>query len=120
MVSPPGTLAVIGQGYVGLNLAIVAVEAGYNVVGVDVDHSRVERLRQGESYVDDVGNSRLRAALDGGRFAATTDFADAAGFSVAVITVPTPLRDHSPDLSFVTGAARDLAPLSNARKPCRT
>jgi UDP-N-acetyl-D-glucosamine dehydrogenase len=111
MLSPPGTLAVIGQGYVGLNLAIVAVEAGYNVVGVDVDHSRVERLRQGESYVDDVGNSRLRAALDGGRFAATTDFADAAGFSVAVITVPTPLRDHSPDLSFVTGAARDLAPL---------
>ena len=110
MVEPPRKLAVIGQGYVGLNLAMVAVEAGYGVVGVDLDRSRVERLRRGESYVDDVDDTRLRAALGTGRFTATTDYADAAGFSVAVITVPTPLRDRSPDLSFVTDAARGLAP----------
>jgi UDP-N-acetyl-D-glucosamine dehydrogenase len=110
MVNPQRKLAVIGQGYVGLNLAMVGVEAGHNVVGVDVDRSRVERLQQGDSYVDDVDDSRLRAALGTGRFKATTDCADAAGFSVAVITVPTPLRDHSPDLSFVTDAARSLAP----------
>ena len=110
MLESPRKLAVIGQGYVGLNLAMVAVEAGYGVIGVDLDRSRVERLRRGESYVDDVDDTRLRAALGSGRFTATTDYADAAGFSVAVITVPTPLRDRSPDLSFVTDAARGLAP----------
>ena len=49
MVEPPRKLAVIGQGYVGLNLAMVAVEAGYDVVGVDLDRSRVERLQRGMS-----------------------------------------------------------------------
>jgi len=110
MLEPLRKLAVIGQGYVGLNLAMAAVEAGYGVVGVDLDRSRVDRLRLGESYVDDVGDTRLRTALRSGRFTPTTEYADAAGFSVAVITVPTPLRDRSPDLSFVTEAARELAP----------
>ncbi len=109
MVEPPRKLAVIGQGYVGLPLAVAAVEAGYEVVGVDVDPSRVERLQQGESYVDDVDGTRLRAAIGTGRFTASADYADVAGFSVAVITVPTPLRDRSPDLSFLTAAGRSLA-----------
>jgi UDP-N-acetyl-D-glucosamine dehydrogenase len=103
-------LAVIGQGYVGLPLAMLAVEVGHHVVGVDLDSSRVERLRQGNSYVDDVDDTRLRAALDSGRYTASVDYADTAGFAVAVITVPTPLRDRSPDLSFVADAARALAP----------
>ncbi len=110
MLESAKKLAVIGQGYVGLNLAIVAVEAGYGVVGVDLDRSRVERLRRCESYVDDIGDTRLRAALASRRFTATSDYANVAGFSVAVITVPTPLHDRLPDLSFVTEAARALAP----------
>jgi UDP-N-acetyl-D-glucosamine dehydrogenase len=105
-----GKLAVIGQGYVGLPLAMLAVEAGHHVVGVDLDSSRVDRLRLGESYVDDVDDARLRAALDSGRYTVSADYADTAGFAVAVITVPTPLRDRSPDLSFVTNAAHALAP----------
>jgi UDP-N-acetyl-D-glucosamine dehydrogenase len=108
--APPQRLAVIGQGYVGLPLAMLAVEAGYQVVGIDLDSSRVDRLRRGESYVDDVGNGKLRAALDSGRYAASTEYADAGRFAAAVITVPTPLRDRSPDLSFITMAARELAP----------
>jgi UDP-N-acetyl-D-glucosamine dehydrogenase len=103
-------LVVIGQGYVGLPLAMLAVEVGHHVVGVDSDSARVELLRRGESYVDDVDDARLRAALDSGRYKASVDYADAAGFAVAVITVPTPLRDRSPDLSFVADAARALAP----------
>jgi UDP-N-acetyl-D-glucosamine dehydrogenase len=107
--APSRRLAVIGQGYVGLPLAMLAVEAGYDVVGIDLDRSRVERLRRGESFVDDVGDTQLRAALNTGRYLASADYGDAARFSVAVITVPTPLRDRSPDLSFVMDAARDLS-----------
>jgi nucleotide sugar dehydrogenase len=102
-------LTVVGQGYVGLPLAMLAAEAGHHVVGIDVDASRVELLRRGESYVDDVDDASLRAALDSGRYEATADYSDAAGFDVAVITVPTPLRNRTPDLSFVTSAARELS-----------
>ena len=102
-------LAIIGQGYVGLPLAVTAVGAGYDVIGIDLDHSRVDRLSRGESYVDDVSDDQLRAALSGGRYRPTANYEDAANFAVAVITVPTPLRDRSPDLSFVRSAARELA-----------
>jgi UDP-N-acetyl-D-glucosamine dehydrogenase len=105
----PEKLAVIGQGYVGLPLAMLAVEVGYDVVGVDLDIARVDCLRRGESYVDDVDSAQLRAALGTGRYCATHDYADAEKFEIAVITVPTPLRDRSPDLSFVTNAAHELA-----------
>jgi UDP-N-acetyl-D-glucosamine dehydrogenase len=107
---PPGQLAVIGQGYVGLPLAMLAVEAGYDVVGVDADLTRVERLRRGDSYVDDVGDEQLRGALTSGRYTPACDYAAVTGFDVAVITVPTPLRERSPDLSFITAAAGSLAP----------
>jgi UDP-N-acetyl-D-glucosamine dehydrogenase len=102
-------VAVIGQGYVGLPLAMAAVDAGYDVIGIDADRARIDRLLEGESYVEDVADSRLRAAISSGRFAASDDYASAAGFDVAVITVPTPLRNRSPDLSFVIDAARRLA-----------
>jgi UDP-N-acetyl-D-glucosamine dehydrogenase len=104
-------LTVIGQGYVGLPLAMLAAEAGHCVVGLDVDVSRVEQVRRGRSYVDDVPDAQLRAVLDSGRYTASTDYADAEGFDVAVITVPTPLRNRTPDLSFVTRAARQLSGL---------
>jgi len=102
-------LAVIGQGYVGLPLAMLAVGVGHHVVGLDIDTTRVELLRHGESYVDDVDDAQLRAALDSGRYVATADYRDVAGFDVAVITVPTPLRNRIPDLSFVTSAAKELS-----------
>jgi UDP-N-acetyl-D-glucosamine dehydrogenase len=107
--TPQQRLAVIGQGYVGLPLAMLAAEAGYEVVGVDLDRSRVDRLRRGDSYVDDVDDAQLCDALESGRYTASADYADVAGFTVALITVPTPLRDRSPDLSFVTSAASELA-----------
>ncbi len=105
----PKRLVVVGQGYVGLPLSMLAVEAGHEVVGLDLDRSRVARLQRGESYVDDIDDAQLRAALDTGRYKATCSYADACEFEVAVITVPTPLRDRSPDLSFVTDAARELS-----------
>jgi UDP-N-acetyl-D-glucosamine dehydrogenase len=105
-----GKLVVIGQGYVGLPLAIRAVEVGYDVIGHDVDKRRIEALVAGESYVEDVGDERLQAALASGRYRPTADVVEAAGFDVAVITVPTPLREGLPDLSFIELACEMLAP----------
>ena len=109
MDGPQQRLAVIGQGYVGLPLAMLAVDAGYEVVGVDADASRIERLHRGTSYVDDVTDGQLREALASGHYKASTSYADVAHFAVAVITVPTPLRNRSPDLSCVRQAGRQLA-----------
>jgi UDP-N-acetyl-D-mannosaminuronate dehydrogenase len=65
-------LAIIGRGSVGLPLATLPVKADRHVVGMDVDISRIELLQRGESYVDDVENARLRAALHPGRYSAKT------------------------------------------------
>jgi UDP-N-acetyl-D-glucosamine dehydrogenase len=104
----PSKVVVLGQGYVGLPLAVRAVEAGYDVVGFDVDEARVKGLAAGESYVEDVDSVSLARILASGRYRPTSDESALEGFDVAVITVPTPLREGVPDLSFVEAAARLL------------
>jgi UDP-N-acetyl-D-glucosamine dehydrogenase len=111
MSQEPRSVAIVGQGYVGLPVAMRAVEQGYRVVGVDLDVRRVDSLVKGRSFVEDISNETLAAALQSGRYTPTTDYADAAEFDVAVITVPTPLREGLPDLSFIEDSARSLAPL---------
>ncbi|MFF8839919.1 nucleotide sugar dehydrogenase [Streptomyces sp. NPDC015130] len=101
-------VVVVGQGYVGLPLAVRAAEMGHSVVGLDVDAGRIKRLMVGESYVEDVSDRRLAPLLSAGVYQPTVDPADCAGFDVAVVTVPTPLRDGVPDLSHVEDAARTL------------
>jgi UDP-N-acetyl-D-glucosamine dehydrogenase len=103
-------VVVFGQGYVGLPLAMRAIEVGYNVVGFEVDAERVARLAEGDSFVGDITSDRLAAALATGRYLPTANPDDVAGFDIAVISVPTPLRDGVPDLSFIEGATRTLAP----------
>lgn len=101
-------VVVVGQGYVGLPVAMRATELGFKVVGYDVAEERVRALRAGESYVEDVSDETLRGALAAGYWP-TRDPLDLRAFDVAVITVPTPLRDGVPDLSYIESAARDLA-----------
>ncbi len=101
-------VVVVGQGYVGLPLAMRAVEVGHTVVGFDVDARRVARLAAGDSYVEDVAETTLAEALASGRYRASTDPACCEGFDVAVITVPTPLREGLPDLSYIEQAAETL------------
>jgi UDP-N-acetyl-D-glucosamine dehydrogenase len=103
------TVVVAGLGYVGLPLAMKATEAGHRVVGFDPDEARVELLAKGESYVEDVSASELQAALADGKFQPSARPRDCAGFDVAVIAVPTPLRDGLPDLTYIEGASRTLA-----------
>jgi UDP-N-acetyl-D-glucosamine dehydrogenase len=91
-----------------------AVEVGCSVIGFDVSQDRVEQLQRAVSYVEDITNERLNSAVASGRYVATTDVAACAGFDIAVITVPTPLREGSPDLSFIEDAAKSIAPLVTA------
>jgi UDP-N-acetyl-D-glucosamine dehydrogenase len=102
-------VVVVGQGYVGLRLAMRAVEAGHEVVGYEIDESRAKRLELGESYVEDVDAGEVAAALASGRYRASSDARSCAGFDIAVITVPTPLREGSPDLSHIESSAVTLA-----------
>lgn len=109
MREPVRKVAVVGQGYVGLPLAMRAVEVGYEVVGFDTDPRRVEQLNDTSSYVEDVPGERLSHALATGRYFPTLFPARLEGFDVALITVPTPLREGGPDLSYVKDAGRTLA-----------
>jgi UDP-N-acetyl-D-glucosamine dehydrogenase len=108
MTSSERRLVLMGQGYVGLPVAMRAVAQGYSVVGFDVDELRVKRLNAGESYVEDVPDEMLQDALATGRYRATILERHCAGFDVAVITVPTPLREGVPDLSYIEASARTL------------
>ena len=103
-----GRLVVIGQGYVGLPLALRAAEVGYDVVGFDVDGAKIKRLESGESPIEDISDTRLQAALDAGTYRPTVEQGALAGFDVAVVTVPTPLTGGTPDLSHITSAAELL------------
>jgi UDP-N-acetyl-D-glucosamine dehydrogenase len=103
------TVVVVGLGYVGLPLAVRAVEAGHQVTGYDTDAGRVCMLQAGESYVEDVPDAELKLALETGRFRPSDDPGSCVGFDIAVITVPTPLRDGMPDLTYVEAAACTLA-----------
>jgi UDP-N-acetyl-D-glucosamine dehydrogenase len=106
---PVAKLVVVGQGYVGLPLALLAVEVGYDVVGFDLDVNRIKRLADGDSYVEDISDERLAAALSTGRFHPTDDSGHMAGFDLAVIDVPTPLEEGNPNLSYVEEASATLA-----------
>jgi UDP-N-acetyl-D-glucosamine dehydrogenase len=95
---------------VGLPLAIRATEVGHEVIGFEIDKERVQHLSEGESFVEDITNERLRSALASRRYVPTTDISRCADFDVAVITVPTPLREGVPDVSYIEQACELLGP----------
>lgn len=108
--TPPQHLVIIGQGYVGLPLAMRAAEVGYRVTGFDTNEGRISALSAGRSYVEDISDITLQEALTNGTYCPTSANSNLQGFDIAVITVPTPLRDGAPDLSYVEQAAITLAP----------
>jgi UDP-N-acetyl-D-glucosamine dehydrogenase len=106
----PRRTVIVGQGYVGLPLAIRAAQVGHCVVGFDTDTRRVKRLQAAEPLSPDVPADQIAAVLASGSYTPTACAGDLAGFDVAVIAVPTPLRDGAPDLSAVERAGQILAP----------
>jgi UDP-N-acetyl-D-mannosaminuronic acid dehydrogenase/UDP-N-acetyl-D-glucosamine dehydrogenase len=99
---------IIGQGYVGLPVAMRAVEVGFPVAGLELNPERVAALRGARSYVSDVSDDELARALQRG-YLPTADASEAGAFDVAVITVPTPLKEGQPDLSYVEAAVETLS-----------
>ncbi len=107
----PRILAIIGQGYVGLPLAMAAVDGGWNVIGVDNFEAKVTQINSGSSPVEDISDSQLTAALSKGVYKATNDFSTVSQASVITICVPTPLDDkREPDLALLRSAATAIAP----------
>jgi UDP-N-acetyl-D-glucosamine dehydrogenase len=105
------TLAIIGQGYVGLPLAMAAVDAGWLVIGIEKSVSRVDQLNSGSSPVEDISDTRLANALAGKKYIASNNPADVSAASVVTICVPTPLNaQREPDLELLESATKDVAP----------
>ncbi|MDB9281710.1 nucleotide sugar dehydrogenase [Halorubrum ezzemoulense] len=108
-MSAPNQIAVIGLGYVGLPLSLSFADNGYDVIGLDIDDTRIEKLQQGTSYIDDVSDSYLSEQTKNG-LSFTTDYADIADVDGVLICVPTPLdKTLSPDVSYVTATSESLA-----------
>ncbi len=102
-------MAIVGQGYVGLSLACAAAEADFHVTGIDVDGSRIEDLQRGVLSVPGVDEASFREGMQSGRITFTTESDALAASDVILVCVPTPLRDHTPDLRYVEEATRMVA-----------
>ena len=104
-------IGVLGLGYVGLPLSMVFAEAGFQVIGFDIDAARVAQLNRGDSHIRHLGAGRIAAQVNAKRFRATADMAESAACDALIICVPTPLDHHlQPDLSFVTATVAAIAP----------
>jgi UDP-N-acetyl-D-glucosamine dehydrogenase len=104
------TVAIIGQGYVGLPLAMAATSAGWNVIGIDVNKKTVASLNLGKSHIEDISDQILQKAISANLYKASEDFTNVENADVVVICVPTPLSDkREPDLAFLTGAVTAVA-----------
>lgn len=103
-------MAVLGLGYVGLPLAVVFAEAGFEVIGIDPDMSKVDSLNKGVSYIPDVASEDVEKLVKSGLLKATTDFAVLKDIEAVSICVPTPLRKTGdPDMSYIDAATSELA-----------
>jgi len=110
ILSRRARIGVIGLGYVGLPLAVSFAEAGYDVLGFEIDAERVSTLNHGESHIGDVASSVVDRLVRDAFLAATTDMARLAEMDAISICVPTPLsKTKDPDISAVVAAATAMA-----------
>jgi UDP-N-acetyl-D-glucosamine dehydrogenase len=108
--SKTASVGVIGLGYVGLPLALLFNEEGFQVTGFDIDRTKIDMLACSRSYICRIPETEIGLARDRG-FQATTDFACISKMDAIVICVPTPLTEYrEPDLSFVTETVKSIAP----------
>ncbi len=104
------TVAVVGLGYVGLPLAVEFARLGVKTVGIDVDAAKVEALKNGNNYIQDIDNALVRDVVERGLLAATADFAAVGTADVIYICVPTPFTaNKEPDISYIIQAAEGVA-----------
>ena len=85
-------IGVIGLGYVGLPLAMEFVQAGFNVIGIDIDENKIDSINQGINYIQDVGDDQLKKAVKESKLNATNDYSIVEDLDSISICVPTPLN----------------------------
>lgn len=103
-------VGVIGLGYVGLPLALLSSRVGFETTGFDIDPSKIEKLRRGESYIKHISAASVAEEVAKKRFRATDDFSALGPMDAIIICVPTPLDRHrEPDLSFVLNTAKAVS-----------
>ena len=103
-------IGILGLGYVGLPLAVRYVEAGFKVLGFDIDHEKVEALNDGTSYIEHIASEKIKKVVVHG-FEATSDFSRASEVDAIILCVPTPLNKYrEPDMSFVTDTTDMVVP----------
>ncbi|EIA19362.1 nucleotide sugar dehydrogenase [Listeria fleischmannii] len=109
-------IGVIGLGYVGLPLAIELADAGFEVVGIDIDESKVASLNEGKSHILDVPEERVAKAVKNHQFSATNEFAILGQLDAVSVCVPTPLNENQePDISYMTFTAEKI--LTHMKNP---
>jgi UDP-N-acetyl-D-glucosamine dehydrogenase len=102
-------VAILGLGYVGLPLAVVFAEAGFDVTGIDPDQRKVDTINRGESHIQDIPTEQVARLVAAKKLHATTDFAALRECQAVSICVPTPLRKTGdPDLSYILSATEEL------------
>jgi len=102
-------IGVVGLGYVGLPVAVTFAWAGFRVTGVDLDHDRVDAVEQGRSYLRDVSDDDVADLVGKGRLHATTSYRRLRSVDAVLISLPTPVADGAPDLSFIVAAGKALS-----------
>ncbi|MEQ9007146.1 MAG: nucleotide sugar dehydrogenase, partial [Ekhidna sp.] len=103
-------IGILGLGYVGLPLLLTFAEAGFRVIGFDIDKEKIDKLSNKTSYIGHIPSERI-AAVSNNIFQATTNFELASQADVLIICVPTPLnKNREPDLNYVTGTMRSIQP----------
>ncbi|MDB6017929.1 MAG: UDP-N-acetyl-D-glucosamine 6-dehydrogenase [Pedosphaera sp.] len=108
---PTMKVSVIGLGYVGLPLSLQFARSGVEVLGIDIDPAKVEQINNGQSYIQHIESSTIRAAISAKHFSATTDFKRVREVAAVIICVPTPLnKNREPDISYVIKTGEAIAP----------
>jgi UDP-N-acetyl-D-glucosamine dehydrogenase len=109
------TIGIVGLGYVGLPLAVAFAEAGFNVIGLDLDSRKTDALNGGVSYIPDIPSEKVAPLTASGKLKATTQYADLGKADAVSICVPTPLtKTKDPDMSYVVSATESLVQVAHA------
>ncbi|SFG89982.1 UDP-N-acetyl-D-glucosamine dehydrogenase [Desulfotomaculum arcticum] len=109
-INKTASIAVIGLGYVGLPMAVQQAKAGFKVMGIDIDDSRINMLKEGKNYIQDVNDKDLGEMIKSGRLGVTTGFSCLPQADVVIVCVPTPLSEmRQPDLSYIKSAVQEIA-----------
>ena len=103
-------VSVIGQGYVGLPLALALVNSGYDVSGIDLDQKLVDKISNGSSPIIDITDQEVSSIVSSGNYSVTNNFDSVLSSGIVIICVPTPLNEeHKPDLAFLVSATNSIS-----------